>query len=739
MRTNTVALLLAFFVASLSGLHATSAIPRQEFPDARPEDVGLSTAALKELDSVIDGYVQSGETVGAELLVIKDRKTVWHTGHGFSDQEAKTKLQPGAIFCMRSMTKPFIGTAIQILMDDGKLSGTDKASKFLPSFDSESHRDITINQLLTHSSGLQLSSLLLHDYKKLNSVQDVANLAADSTLESEPGTRFNYSDDGTDTLTAIVEKVAGMTAAEFIQKRILDPVGLHNTMPVAAKDDPRRARMIPLYVGSKEQWIRFWSPDQEPLFPYFLGSQAMYSSCEDYARFLCLWADQGKVAPRQSGTESQRILSEDAVHRGLSPGFDFDYPTAFTGARVNYARLWMLWLDPSQTPPKKLAFGHGGSDGTQAWMWPEQDLIILYCTQSRGGLTTLTIEKDIQRLILDPLHIPGNTVDSKNTKPSVPVVQLDRSALMGLYDDAQNDSYVAVFDREGKVVIEFPGRFCGTIAPASNPNEWKIELDPASIISFETDANNAVTAMQLKGGGKTKTYPRHHAVPELPAAEAVLHRMLDAHGGTKFATLSGVKRTLSTDLPKLNRNVKQTTVFDKKRFRTEVAPNVGPKQTIASDGSTVWSQTGDAPVTEISGTAKEQAQLEQLPRLFGDWRESYPEITVVGRAKFEEQPVLLVRCVPKSSYPCTMIVSEETGMLIGQTRTAAIPGLGVVGLVVLFSDFREVGGIKVPFKSVVQYAHPMLGDATNTVESCEVVEAPPMSFFQMNQGDAKPK
>lgn len=200
------------------------------FPQATPESVCLTTQALTELDNAIKGYIDRDEAVCAELLVIKNRKTILHTAHGQADRENSKPLATGSIFCVRSMTKPIAGTAIQMLIDEGKLSLFDHASKYLPAFDSDTHRDITIAHLLTHTSGLPLSSLIKTDHRMLTSVQDVADLASKATLGFAPGAGFNYSDDGTDTLTAIIEKASGQRADDFIQTRILTPLGMANLL-----------------------------------------------------------------------------------------------------------------------------------------------------------------------------------------------------------------------------------------------------------------------------------------------------------------------------------------------------------------------------------------------------------------------------------------------------------------------------------------------------------------------------
>ena len=92
------------------------------FPVAAPADVGLSADAIAALADHVAEVVENEDVVGAELQIIKDRKTVFRRAYGWEDREAKRALQTGAIYCVRSMTKPLVGTAVQMLLDEGKLS-----------------------------------------------------------------------------------------------------------------------------------------------------------------------------------------------------------------------------------------------------------------------------------------------------------------------------------------------------------------------------------------------------------------------------------------------------------------------------------------------------------------------------------------------------------------------------------------------------------------------------------------
>mgnify|MGYP002063451438 CR=1 FL=1 len=107
----------------------------------------MSPAALDELAAVVDDYVDREMVVGAELLVIKDRQTVLHEAFGLRDREADLPMERDTLFNIRSMTKPVTGAAVQVLIDDGTLRLDDRAADFLPCFDTDAAREITVEQL----------------------------------------------------------------------------------------------------------------------------------------------------------------------------------------------------------------------------------------------------------------------------------------------------------------------------------------------------------------------------------------------------------------------------------------------------------------------------------------------------------------------------------------------------------------------------------------------------------------
>jgi CubicO group peptidase (beta-lactamase class C family) len=478
------------------------------FPPATPESQGIPAAAMRRLSEEIARYVKTGMSVGGELLIIKNRKTILHEVYGDRDREDKLPMELNTIFNIRSMTKPFTGVAIQILVDEGKIKLDDRVAKYLPGFDNDKSRDITIKQLLEHRSGLPLTvNLVLNGFKNL---QAQAEAAGKSGPQFKPGEKFWYSDAGSDCAAAVVEKVSGVTIDHFVSERILKPLGMADSFYPTKADDPRKQRIASLYIGRPGKWTRFWKPGGNPMYTFAWGSQTLYATPADYARFLTLWLDGGKVA-------GKKLLSKEAVTRILTPassmttlGIGTPYPTGFDGMRPWYGQMSMLYVTGNDAKGKVIGFGHGGSDGTVAWAFPAEDLIVCYFTQSRGQVTTVRIEATIQDALL---HRSEAVKMPDNLKPYLGTFY----ANVGPY---KNTEFHILF-RNGHLALDIPDQLIYELKPPDKDGYWQFAITNAVSVSFKKDEHGKVASMILYQGGMSFELPRDKPVrPEPITKEA---------------------------------------------------------------------------------------------------------------------------------------------------------------------------------------------------------------------------
>jgi CubicO group peptidase (beta-lactamase class C family) len=480
--------------------HCTGLAQAEEtsaFPAATPESQGIPAAAVRRLADEVAGYVKDGTIVGGELLIIKNRKTILHEAFGDRDRQDKLAMAPNTIFNIRSMTKPLTGVTVQMLVEEGKVRLEDPVAKYLPAFDNDKSRAITVQQLLEHRSGLPLTIITkrIDEYPDL---QAQVKAIGEKGPEFPPGSRFWYSDAGSDTAAAVVEKVSGMTIDRFISERILKPLVMTDSFYPNKEEDPRKQRIASLYLGKPGSWFRGWRAGAgKPMYPFAWGSQTLYSTPVDYAKFLAMWMDGGMA-------QGKRLLSQAALKRILTPaslmkvlGAEALYPTSFVGLRAWYGQMSMGYAAGDKpSAAQAVAIGHGGSDGTVALAFPAEDLIVCYFTQSRGQVTTIRIESTIQDALL------------KIGKTPLPT---EWQAYLGSYQapvGRPSKLPFRVVARCGRLALDIPDQLVFELKEPDANGRWVFAASDKVAVSFKKDDAGAVVAVKLKQGATEIELPR---------------------------------------------------------------------------------------------------------------------------------------------------------------------------------------------------------------------------------------
>lgn len=478
------------FAAALILSVVLPAIP-EDFPHANPESQGISSESLKKLSDTVRGYLDSDQIVGAELVVIKNRCTVLHEVFGWKDREDKAAMEKNTRFNLRSMTKPLTGAAAQILIDEGKLGLKDRVSFYLPGFKNTKSGAITIRQLLTHRSGLPLSILTsVKEMEKHGDLLSVANATGEKGPLYEPDEKFWYSDAGSEVLGAVVEVTAGMTLEKFVTERLLQPLEMTNSRYIVGKEPVKDNAVSSLYGGGASAWKRYWKPNDTPFYPFALGSQSLYGTPQDYARFLALLLDHGKAG-------GKRLLSEEAVNRIQTPvspmstlGSDTAMPTGFPHFKVHYGQMMVLYLkENGDSLQKPEIFGHTGSDGTYAWAWPDRDLIVLYFTQSRGSVSGLRLETAIHNLLIDP--------EAAEADMSVPD---ELTPYIGSYlpsGASQESPPFKVLYQNGNLAVDVPDRMIFELNGPDDKGQWTFKISGDITVSFSRDNTQNIEGMRI--------------------------------------------------------------------------------------------------------------------------------------------------------------------------------------------------------------------------------------------------
>ncbi len=352
-------LLVAFVICQLAAMEAVYAKP--------PAKIGWKAAGMNpSVEAYIDHSVaqslDDGKMSGCVVLIGRRAGIAFEKAYGNRrvepNQEAMTT---DTLFDMASLTKPLAtATSVMILLERGQLRLRDKVAKYFPEFAANGKQDLTIEQLLVHSSGL-LPDNPLSDYA--DGWKSAEPKVCALELKTEPGTHFKYSDVNFILLGKIVEKVSGKLENEFVKQEIYDKLGMHDTGYLPPEELKARAETTEKRDG---KWLKGEVHDPRAAkMGGVAGHAGLFSTAEDLAIYGQTMLQQGKYA-------GVRILSPATI-------------AEMTRARNIGGQLRALGWDKQSGYSRNrgelmsdAAFGHGGFTGTSMWIDPELDLYVIF-------------------------------------------------------------------------------------------------------------------------------------------------------------------------------------------------------------------------------------------------------------------------------------------------------------------------------------------------------------------------
>ena len=287
--------------------------------------VSVAAAATLDRDSLsgrlsaaLEPHVLRGDVPAVVAMLVDSKTVLYGRAIGKRDVARGLALDTTSIFRIASMTKPITSLAIMMLADEGKIGVDDPASKYLPqaekvrvatafhddgTYDSRAPlRPMTVRHLLTHTSGIVYGFV----DPRVSKAEAAGQIGIDLPLVHDPGERFTYGS-STQVLGRIVEAVSGMPLDVFMQQRIFEPLGMHDTFYVvpAAKRD----RVVTQHRKENDSFVE--TPNPETIRSPVRGDGGLFSTAPDYAVFVQLILNRGMHG-------RTRIVSERGVRLMLS-------------------------------------------------------------------------------------------------------------------------------------------------------------------------------------------------------------------------------------------------------------------------------------------------------------------------------------------------------------------------------------------------------------------------------------
>jgi CubicO group peptidase (beta-lactamase class C family) len=371
----------------------------EPLPTAKPEEVGLSGAALDRLSNALKDRVASGHVPGAVALVARHGKIAYFETFGTRDPASGAPMTSDSIFRIYSMTKAIVSVAVMMLWEEGRLLLGDPISKYIPEFAATkvgvitggvldtvaADRPISVQDLLRHTSGLTYEfrgNTLVHKAYmegriarlRQTNAEQAAGLAALPLLH-QPGTRWEYSR-STDVLGRLVEVISGQTLGTFLSERILRPLGMTDSgFTVPEKDWGRIAEP---FAKDPENGTDVALLDVKRTAIFESGGGGMVASTMDYARFLQMLLGGGRLRDtRLLGRKTVELMTADHLGTVTGPA---DLLPPGHGFGLGFAVRTSAGMAPF--PGSVGNYYWGGAAGTTFWVDPAERLFAVMMIQA---------------------------------------------------------------------------------------------------------------------------------------------------------------------------------------------------------------------------------------------------------------------------------------------------------------------------------------------------------------------
>jgi CubicO group peptidase (beta-lactamase class C family) len=384
-----------------------------------PEAAGMSKAALDRIEAHLKGrYVDAGRFPGTQLVVWRRGKLVHNAVQGYADLERKIPVRDDAIFRIYSMTKPLTVAAFMMLFEEGRVALDEPVHKYIPEWANlgvfvagvaptfitrPPSRPMLIVDLLRHTSGLTYAFQQRSNVDAAYREAKIGELATSGTLDSmiaglaklplefSPGEAWNYSV-STDVIGYLIGKISGRPFEQFLQERILDPLGMSDTgFHVPAQKANRLAACYSTNPPADEG-KRLTLQDDPATSPFLAkpsfisGGGGLCSTAGDYLTFCRALINGGELGGvRLLGPKTLALMTSNHLPGGVDlPAMSRSMFSEASYNGIGFGLGFSVTLEPAKTliPGSRGEYAWGGAATTSFWIDPAEELIAIFMTQA---------------------------------------------------------------------------------------------------------------------------------------------------------------------------------------------------------------------------------------------------------------------------------------------------------------------------------------------------------------------
>jgi CubicO group peptidase (beta-lactamase class C family) len=380
-------------------IFAASVAMAQVLVPGKPADNGMSAERLARIDQLINEHVSKKQIPGAVVFIARNGKVVLHKAYGYSDVDKQTALKKDDIFRIASQSKAITSLAVMMLFEEGKFLLDEPVSKYIPEFKNPkvlvnlnwtdttytttpAKSEITIRQLLTHTSGIDYAGIGSQEFKAVYAKYKIPSgigndnmVLADKMkalgglpLKHQPGEAYTYGLN-CDVLGYLVEVLSGVSFDQFLRTRIFQPLGMNDTYFYLPKD--KHARLVGIHQTKNGTLVRMngtafdnVNPDYPTLEgKYFSGGAGLSSTVEDYAKFLQLFLNKGEYnGVRLLSRKTVELMLTNQIQPPLTNQFGLGF--GLETDKNDYRSIYSIG-----------SFDWGGAFSTTYWADPKEKLI----------------------------------------------------------------------------------------------------------------------------------------------------------------------------------------------------------------------------------------------------------------------------------------------------------------------------------------------------------------------------
>ncbi|MFZ3576851.1 serine hydrolase [Virgibacillus sp. DJP39] len=370
------------------------------------QGAGMRQAPLDEISSIMESMINEDVMPGAVTFVAKRGHIVQHEayGHAFLYEDGESNpvsdpiaMQKDTIFDLASLSKIFTTTAAMKLYELGYFELEDPVSDYIPEFAQNGKQDVTIKQLMTHTSGFRAWIPL---YTVGESREDRMDYVFEYPLDTPPGTTYTYSDLNMITLGALIERISGKRLDVFVNDNLLVPLNMSDTMynpPKSLKNRIAATEYQP-WTNRGLVWGNVHDENAWSLSGVS-GHAGVFSTADDLATLAHMFINDGKYKGKQIlQPETIQLLVENQL-----PQFPGD----------EHGLGWELsqgWYMDALTVASTI--GHTGYTGTSIAINLNNDTIAILLTNrvhpTRETVSTNPARRQFSRQVADaiPVSIP---------------------------------------------------------------------------------------------------------------------------------------------------------------------------------------------------------------------------------------------------------------------------------------------------------------------------------------------